>query len=123
MRTSLTAVFLIAATCVHAAGKNHEIASGVSGGSPDRIERTIKRLAAFGTRHTLSDTASDTRGVGAARRWIKAQLDECAKGTALEVSFDEHDGAPSARVPARGTKVVNVVARLPGAQAESRERL
>ena len=30
----------------------------------------------FGTRHTLSETASETRGIGAARRWIKAEFEK-----------------------------------------------
>ena len=90
--------------------------------SPARIERTIKRLAAFGTRHTLSETESDSRGIGAARRWIKAELETCARDTPLQVAFDEHTLGPSARVPAPGVKLVNVVATLPGAQPESRER-
>ena len=37
--------------------------------SATRIENDIRRLAGFGTRHTLSETESDTRGIGAARRW------------------------------------------------------
>ena len=36
--------------------------------SPARIEADIRKLVSFGTRHTLSDTRSDTRGIGAARR-------------------------------------------------------
>ena len=36
--------------------------------SPERIRATVDALVSFGTRHTLSDTASDTRGIGAARR-------------------------------------------------------
>ena len=42
--------------------------------SAERIERDIATLANFGTRHTLSDTLSQTRGIGAARRWIKVNL-------------------------------------------------
>ena len=97
------------------------IARLVESVSAQRIEATIRRLAAFGTRHTLSDTVSETRGVGAARRWIKAELDRCAAGTPLEVAFDEHDVPVGPRVP-QGAKVVNVVATLRGSQAESRDR-
>ena len=57
--------------------------------SADRIEKDITPLADFGTRHTLSDTISTTRGIGAARRWIKSEFDkistECAN--CLDVSF------------------------------------
>ncbi|NBC24293.1 MAG: M28 family peptidase [Bacteroidetes bacterium] len=41
----------------------------------ERIEADIRTLAGFGTRHTMSDTTSDTRGIGAARRWIKDEFE------------------------------------------------
>ena len=47
----------------------------VAASSPARVEADIRTLAGFGTRSTLSDTLSDTRGIGAARRWIKAEFD------------------------------------------------
>jgi hypothetical protein len=37
---------------------------------PDRIEATINRLVAFGTRHTLSSQDDPVRGIGAARDLI-----------------------------------------------------
>ncbi|MEY8848841.1 M28 family peptidase [Psychroserpens sp. XS_ASV72] len=43
--------------------------------SAERIKKDIKILADFGTRHTLSDTVSETRGIGAARRWIKKEFE------------------------------------------------
>ena len=39
-----------------------------------RLEATITHLVAFGTRHTLSDTVSNTRGIGAARRWVAGEF-------------------------------------------------
>ena len=48
-----------------------EIFSIISKLSEERIKNDTITLANFGTRHTLSDTVSDTRGIGAARRWIK----------------------------------------------------
>lgn len=44
--------------------------------SAERIKTDITKLANFGTRHTLSDTISQTRGIGAARRWIKNEFDQ-----------------------------------------------
>jgi Zn-dependent M28 family amino/carboxypeptidase len=44
--------------------------------SAERIEKDITTLANFGTRHTLSDTVSTTRGIGAARRWIKSEFEK-----------------------------------------------
>src|SRR5258706_6271709 len=60
--------------------------------SAERIEARIRRLVAFGTRNSLSDPESATRGVGAARRWIKAELEQCAResGGQLQVAVDEH---------------------------------
>ncbi len=43
--------------------------------SADRIEDDIRTLAGFGTRHTLSDTTSSERGIGAARRWLKREFE------------------------------------------------
>tara|TARA_R110000787_G_scaffold86285_3_gene183990 strand:- start:5540 stop:6844 length:1305 start_codon:yes stop_codon:yes gene_type:complete len=46
--------------------------------SEERIEKDITKLVDFGTRHTLSDTVSETRGIGAARRWIKTEFEKTA---------------------------------------------
>jgi hypothetical protein len=35
----------------------------------ESLETTVKKLVSFGTRHTLSDTKSKTRGIGAAQQW------------------------------------------------------
>jgi hypothetical protein len=57
--------------------------------SSDRIEQDIVKLVSFGTRHTMSETESDTRGIGAARRWIKSEFEKISAecGDCLEVSF------------------------------------
>ncbi|MCY4162171.1 MAG: peptidase M28, partial [Flavobacteriaceae bacterium] len=44
--------------------------------SSERLQNDVERLVGFGTRHTLSDTISDTRGIGAARRWVKAEFEK-----------------------------------------------
>lgn len=90
--------------------------------SPARIEATIRKLVGFRTRHTMSDTVSETEGIGAARRWIKAELERCGAGTALQVAFDSHIAPVSARI-SRPTEIVNVVATLPGTQAASVDRM
>ncbi|MFB9242326.1 M20/M25/M40 family metallo-hydrolase [Massilia antarctica] len=92
--------------------------------SPQRIEAHVRKLVGFKTRHTMSDTVSDTVGIGAARRWIKAELERCgaAAGGRLQVSFDSHVTPVSARI-SRPTEIVNVVATLPGTQAASRDRI
>ncbi|TFW29191.1 M20/M25/M40 family metallo-hydrolase [Duganella callida] len=90
--------------------------------SPARIEGYINKLVSFRTRHTMSDTVSDTEGIGAARRWIKRELERCGAGTALKVEFDSHIAPVSARI-SQPTEIVNVVATLPGAQAASAQRM
>lgn len=67
----------------------YEIINSVSA---DRIEADINTLANFGTRHTLSDTVSDTRGIGAARRWIKAEFEKISEecDNCLDVTFQRN---------------------------------
>ena len=45
----------------------------------DELRATIAKLVGFGTRHTLSDTKSNTRGIGAARRWVKGRFEEFSR--------------------------------------------
>ena len=79
--------------------------------SEARLEADIRALAGFGTRNTFSDTLSDTRGIDAARRWIKAQFDEISAdcGGCLEV-FYQRSLVPASRRVLEDTWVVNVVA-------------
>lgn len=83
--------------------------------SPARIEARIRQLVGFGTRHTLSDIGSDTRGIGAARRWITSELSACAKAAGGRLQVEEQSFVEPAgvRVP-QPTELVNVVATLPG---------
>ena len=59
--------------------------------SSERIEKDITKLANFGTRHTLSDTVSNTRGIGAARRWIKKEFEQISSdcNNCLEVFYQK----------------------------------
>ena len=79
--------------------------------SADRIESDIRTLAGFGTRHTLSETESDTRGIGAARRWIHDEFErisaEC--GGCLEVMYVSDTISGERRIP-EPTDVVSVIA-------------
>jgi hypothetical protein len=90
--------------------------------SPQRIEATIRKLVGFGTRHAMSDTTSETQGIGAARRWIKGELERCGAGTRMQVAFDGYMAPAGGRL-SRPTEIVNVVATLPGTQAESKDRM
>jgi hypothetical protein len=88
--------------------------------SAARIEDDVRRLADFGTRHTLSDTTSETRGIGAARRWLRDELQRISNehhGGRLAVELVAHQVEPGRRVP-NGAEVVNVAATLPGRDAD-----
>lgn len=84
--------------------------------SARRIRETVSALVSFRTRHTMSDTVSRTRGIGAARRYLHAKLSEYSIdcGGCLRVEYDP------AMIEIRGhpdrptVNVVNVLAWLPG---------
>jgi hypothetical protein len=121
-RSKLLPVYLALALGLAGAGAGAAPIEGiVKDVSAARIEANIRKLVAFGTRNSLSDPDHPTRGIGAARRWIKEELERCSRGTRHQVTFDEHLVESGSRIP-RPTKIVNVVATLPGVQAESRAR-
>ncbi|HEX6966484.1 MAG TPA: M28 family peptidase [Gemmatimonadaceae bacterium] len=88
--------------------------------SPAQIRATDSTLVAFGTRHTLSDTMSDTRGIGAARRYLFKRFTDisAACGGCLHVEYDPAM-VQVRRFPNQPTvNVVNVLAWLPGRDAK-----
>jgi hypothetical protein len=88
--------------------------------SPAEIRATDSALVAFGTRHTMSDTLSDTRGIGAARRYLHAKLSGYSEacGGCLRVEYDP-TMVQIRRFPDHPTvNVVNVLAWLPGRDAK-----
>ena len=95
------------------AGEDARIRQIVAGVSAARIEADIRRMAAFGTRHTLSDTLSATRGIGASRRWLFAEFQRISQqcGGCLEVRYvgEVIPANPQGRIRVP-THVVNVVA-------------
>ena len=78
---------------------------------PAQLRSTLTTLVGFGTRNTLSDTKSDKRGIGAARRWVQARFQQISKGcggcltviTPSQVFTGE-------RMPKDGVEVMDVVA-------------
>ncbi len=73
--------------------------------SADRLRADVTRLVGFGTRHTLSDTVSAARGIGAARRWVKAEFERISAGCGgcLEVFYVSGMVGPTPRIPSRRT--------------------
>lgn len=76
-----------------------------------RIKKDIQTLVDFGTRHTLSETKSDTQGIGAARRWIESEFNEISKAcnNCLEVIVQSDIVSGEKRIP-EPVEVVNVLA-------------
>lgn len=89
--------------------------------SPERIRANIEKLVSFGTRHSLSATDNPTRGIGAARNWIKAEFESYsqASGGRLKVEFDPFEVSPAPRVPQK-TTMMNIVATLEGESTPER---
>lgn len=96
--------------------RSAELAAAIADISSLEIRATDSALVAFGTRNTMSDTLSSTRGIGAARRYLFRKLSgySLACGGCLRVEYDagmveirRHPQRPQANV-------VNVVAWLPG---------
>lgn len=91
--------------------------------SAERIQSDIKTLTEFGTRHTLSDTVSKKQGIGAARRWIKAEFEQISKdcGGCLEVFYQKNlvEKGTNERI-VHDVEVVNVVAIKRGTKYPNR---
>ena len=90
--------------------------------SEERIKADITTLANFGTRHTLSDTLSQSRGIGAARRWIFNEFQEIAKGCegCLEVSYQKNYHEPNGKRIVKPVWINNVIAIQKGAKYPNR---
>jgi hypothetical protein len=91
--------------------------------SSERLKKDITTLANFGTRNTFSDTLSTTRGIGAARRWIKKEFEtistKCDNCLAVFYQKDYVTTNVGERVP-KDSWIVNVVAIQKGTKYPNR---
>jgi Zn-dependent M28 family amino/carboxypeptidase len=91
--------------------------------SEERLRQDVKTLTEFGTRNTFSDTVSTTRGIGAARRWIKNEFETISKAcdNCLNVFYQKDfvTKEGNRRVP-HDAWVVNVVAIQKGTKYPNR---
>ncbi len=83
--------------------------------SDKNVEAIVRKLVSFKTRNTLSDTTSATEGIGAARNWIKAEMEKyaAASGGRMKVEFDTFTQAAGGRFD-KPTVLKNVLAILKG---------
>ncbi|MEV6108776.1 M28 family metallopeptidase [Streptomyces sp. NPDC051940] len=88
---------------------------------PRRIEATVRKLASFGTRHTLSVQDDPARGIGAARDWILAEMRRYAEasGGRMTAELQSYVQEPASRIPV-ATRITNIVATLRGSVAPER---
>jgi Zn-dependent M28 family amino/carboxypeptidase len=91
--------------------------------SEERLRQDVKTLTEFGTRNTFSDTTSNTRGIGAARRWIKNEFETISKDceNCLNVFYQKDfvTKEDNRRVP-HDAWVVNVIAIQRGTKYPNR---
>lgn len=110
--TKLTILFLFLVS-ISNAQTDTRIYDIINAVSEDNLRNDVKKLADFGTRHTLSDTVSNTRGIGAARRWIKNEFDNISKNcnNCLEVFYQNNffPKGTNGRI-IKDVNIVNVVA-------------
>ena len=121
MKYLLLASFLV--SFVINAQTNQKLYDIIETVSEEHIESDIKTLANFGTRNTFSDTISNTRGIGAARRWIKSEFETISKDckNCLSVFYHKDFVAKkdNKRVP-HDAWIVNVVAIQKGTKYPTR---
>ena len=118
---TLSILFLFTITAwAQTDSKLYDIINAVSA---ERIKQDVKTLADFGTRNTFSDTVSNTRGIGAARRWIKSEFEKIstACNNCLEVFYQKDlvTKEGNRRVP-HDAWIVNVVAIQRGSKYPNR---
>lgn len=88
------------------------------------LERYDRALVGFGTRHTLSSQTDPQRGIGAARDYIRAQLERSAatSGGRMTVETQSYVQEPAERIP-QPTTITNVFATLRGTDQQSADRV
>lgn len=88
---------------------------------PERIKNIVTTLANFGTRHTLSNQTDPVRGIGAARNWIKKEMQDFAaasKGN-MEVYINSYIQGVAERI-SFPVNISNVVAEIKGSSDPNR---
>ena len=104
--------------------RNRAIANIVREIDARNIEASIRKLASFGTRNTLSDQNDPKRGIGAARDWLYAEFLKAAAASngRMTVEKQSYEQPKAPRIP-EPTLITNVVATLKGSQPEATDRM
>jgi len=96
--------------------KDAEIDAMVKEISVDSLSQNLTKLVSFGTRATLSNQTSNTKGIGAARAWILTRFNDYAKSSngRLSAFIDTTTYNADKRRVDRPINLANVVATLKG---------
>jgi Zn-dependent M28 family amino/carboxypeptidase len=87
---------------------------------PAQLQATVATLVNFGTRHTLSETTSPRRGIGAARRWVQSRFAEISRDCdGCLTIITPSQTVTGTRVPTP-TEIVDVVAVQTGSSDPDR---
>jgi hypothetical protein len=78
------------------------------------LERSVRDLVSFGTRHTFSSTKDPKRGTGAARDYIENRLREAAKRSSGRMKVERKTYQLSVLHKGNKVSVVNLVATIEG---------
>ena len=121
MKNYLSLLFIWSAIALHSQS-DQDFQSIINSVSASRLQKDITTLANFGTRHTLSDTLSDQRGIGAARRWIKKEFEMISKGcdNCLEVFYQKNYEKKDGKRIVKEVWINNVVAIQRGTKYPNR---
>jgi hypothetical protein len=96
--------------------RDPEIKKMVDEISRDNIEKSVRKMVSFHTRHNMSDQNDPKEGIGAAWNWIKSEMSRNipASEGRLEVKFEDYTvGGKGQRIPHQ-LNLKNVIATLKG---------
>ncbi|OWK71097.1 M28 family metallopeptidase [Pedobacter sp. AJM] len=119
MKKTAIILFSFLITSLHAqtvVNRNQDIDQMVKAVSQDSLKSYIAQMVSFGTRNTLSDMKSKTKGIGAARNWVVGKFNQFAKqgDGRLSAYLDTTTFKPDGKRVDQPTLLGNAVAILKG---------
>lgn len=96
--------------------RDEKITSMISQISAENLEKYVRKLVGFDTRHSLSTRTNQEKGIGAACNWVKSQFESFAKVSdgRLIVKLDSFFVEPDGRRITRKILMTNPMAILKG---------
>jgi hypothetical protein len=101
------------------------ISSMVNEISSEKLEKHVRTLAGFHTRHNLSSQTDPSKGIGAAWNWIKTEMEKNipASGGRLEVKFENYTVGGKGQRINRPVSLKNVVGILRGTDSSDDRKI